>query len=250
MSDEIHRKLDQIIQLIVAIAPSHKLPGKLLKIAADARTPENVVADRRKQILRVHKAAGVNQDVVKKVTQHYPTAIRKQGMDAVPRAALLHRVAQSPIFAPLAEHGEINALENAKACLAGMDKDGDVLVVRGLHETTLEGDRFSTVDVVFGKALWEKVRDKGEKIDVDENENVVPVKKPVMEMAAEHAANDAWVKPKAPKKILGVCKDCGERPGDCMCDIRTVDEWKPLPVCPKCKLVSCICETEKGVVSL
>lgn len=244
MSDEIHRKLDQIINLIVAIAPSHKLPGKLLKIAADARTPENVVAERRKQILRVHKAAGVNQDIAKKITQNYPNAIRKQGMDAVPRAALLHRVAQSPIFAPLVEHGEINALENAKACLAGMDSEGDLLVVRKLNETTL-GD--SSVVVVFGKALWEKIK-VGE--EVEEFIEVAPyeAEKTLLERIREHAAKDkarvtSVVKEtKPPKKILGVCEDCGERPDDCMCGIRPVDSVKPLPLCGVCGLATCVCE--------
>lgn len=230
MSDEIHRKLDHIIALIMAIAPSHKLPAKLTKLSRKAETPEQTLVVRKEEMIRIFRASGRDLDPGKKTTQNYPTPICGN-MDAVPRSILLNRCAQSRFFSPILEAGEINAMDNAIRMLDQLSAEGD-LVVKGIHETNLpqNGMRRSAAIVVFSPEQYQKIMEmeipKDEVEDFPENVLITPkkeapknlwvppVKKPVVEEKKiwtyepkkKEEVSEKWVPPvKKPQE----CEKCG-----------------------------------------
>lgn len=152
-------KLDQLLTLTLAMIPTTKMPAKLRKLTSKAQTPTELMNLRKAEMLRLHRKAGSEMTPESKNTQNYPAPISLGEMEIVPHRNLLSRASLNRLFAPVVEHMEVRATDNAEATLAELVESGELVVAR-LSDTKIKqiGTRPSNALVVFSRKEYDKIQ--------------------------------------------------------------------------------------------
>lgn len=151
-------KIDHVVNLLLAFIPRHKLPASTKKIASMAKTPDNALELRKKEMIRLLHAGGRDLDPETKSRQKYPVAISLGKMEVMPQTILIFRCSASKAFRPVAEFFERSAKENAETTLAALVEDGSVVVSSLTNSKVVQsGHRISSATCVFSRKYWDEI---------------------------------------------------------------------------------------------